>query len=97
MSLLIPIHEDNNLFIFLDEHPVFHQRTKHIDIRYYNIREHIVQNEIKLCQIDTNNQVADMLAILMKGVKFTDLHSLADMPSIRITRSWNIDEHEYII
>lgn len=65
---------------------MYHQRTKHICIRYYNIREHIVLNEIKLCQIDRNNQVADMLAKLLKGVKFTDLRSLADMPSIRIKR-----------
>ena len=63
---------------------VFHQRTKHIDIRYHFIREHIIQNEIKLCQIDTNNQVADMLTKGLNKVKFTNLRSLAGMKNIRI-------------
>lgn len=32
LQLPIPIHEDNNSCILLAEHPVFHMRTKHIDI-----------------------------------------------------------------
>mmetsp|Transcript_5436 Transcript_5436/g.6857 ORF Transcript_5436/g.6857 Transcript_5436/m.6857 type:complete len:155 (+) Transcript_5436:92-556(+) len=54
LTLPISIYEDNNSCILLAEHPVFHQRTKHIDIRYHFIREHIIQNKVKLCQIDTN-------------------------------------------
>ena len=43
LTLPVPIYEDNNSCILLAEHPVFHQRTKHIDIRYHFIREHVQQ------------------------------------------------------
>lgn len=76
LSLPIPIHENNNSCIFLAEYPVFHQRTKHIDIRYHFISEHIIKNQIILCQIDTNNQVADMLTNEL-NMKLAKLSSLA--------------------
>ena len=84
LSLPIPVYEDNNSCILLAEHPVFHQRTKHIDIRYHFIREHIIENKVKLCQIDTNYQVADMLTKGLNKVKFTHLRELAGMKNIRI-------------
>ena len=84
LTLPIPVYEDNNSCILLAEHPVFHLRTKHIDIRYHFIREHIIQNEIKLCQIDTNYQIADMLTKGLNKVKFTNLRGLAGMTNIRI-------------
>ncbi|CUM47093.1 unnamed protein product [Debaryomyces tyrocola] len=46
LKLPIPIHEDNYSCILLAEHPVFHLRTKHIDIRDHFIREHIIRKEI---------------------------------------------------
>ena len=84
LSLPIPVYEDNNSCILLAEHPVFHQRTKHIDIRYHFIREHIILNKVKLCQIDTNYQIADMLTKGLNKVKFTNLRGLAGMTNIRI-------------
>lgn len=84
LTLPIPVYEDNNSCILLAEHPVFHQRTKHIDIRYHFIREHIIQDEIKLCQIDTNYQIADMLTKALNKLKFTNLRGLAGMTNIRI-------------
>lgn len=87
LSLPIPVYENNNLCVLLAEHPVFHQHTKHIDIHFHFISEHIIKNQIILCQIDTNNQVADMLTNEL-NMNLTKLSSLAGMNNIRIKRRY---------
>lgn len=55
------IWEDNRGCIDLSENPVHHKRSKHIDIRYHYIREHVVANDIKLTYINSQEQLADLL------------------------------------
>lgn len=55
------IFEDNAGCIALSENPVFHKRSKHIDIRYHFIRERVANNEIKVKYIPTEDQLADLL------------------------------------
>jgi hypothetical protein len=50
------IFEDNQGCIALSGNPIFHKRTKHIDIRYHFIRERIVSKEVELKYIPTNNK-----------------------------------------
>ena len=40
--------------------PVFHKRTKHIEIKEHFIREHIANGEISLEYIETKRMVADI-------------------------------------
>ena len=42
------IYEDNKGCKLLSEHPVHHQRAKHIDIRHHFIRYHIQNKEVEL-------------------------------------------------
>jgi hypothetical protein len=42
------IHCDNQSCIRLSEHPVFHERSKHIAIKYYFIRDKFHEGEVKL-------------------------------------------------
>ena len=59
------IHCDNQSCIKLLINPVFHDRSKHIDIRYHHIRD-CVQRKIMLIQyIPIEDQDAD---ILMKAL-----------------------------
>jgi len=37
-----------------------HYRTKHIEIRYHFIRDHVAKGEFKTEYIDTNIQLADI-------------------------------------
>lgn len=52
---------DNNSAIKLAENPIFHARSKHIDIRHHFIRDLLKNKELTLRHISTNSQVADML------------------------------------
>ncbi|GJZ68075.1 retrovirus-related pol polyprotein from transposon TNT 1-94 [Tanacetum coccineum] len=49
----VPIFCDNISAIAISNNPVLHSRTKHIDIRYHFIRDHILKGDIELHFIPT--------------------------------------------
>jgi hypothetical protein len=62
------IHCDNQSCIKLSENPVFHDRSKHIEIRFHFIRDCVQKGTVKLQYVPTGEQVADILTkALMKG------------------------------
>jgi len=54
------IYVDNQAAKKISENDSDHDRTKHIDIRHYFIRDLINNNEIKLEWVSSNNQLADI-------------------------------------
>jgi hypothetical protein len=54
------IYEDNMGCIALSNNPVFHKRTKHIDIRYHFVRERVESGVIEIKYLPTNQQLADI-------------------------------------
>jgi hypothetical protein len=62
------IHCDNQSCIKLSENPVFHDRSKHIEIRYHFIRDCMQKGSVKLQYVPTGEQIADILTKpLVKG------------------------------
>ncbi|GJW10194.1 retrovirus-related pol polyprotein from transposon TNT 1-94 [Tanacetum coccineum] len=59
-QVLVPIFCDNTSAIVISNNPVMHSRTKHIDIRYHFIRDHILKRDIELHFIPTQCQLADI-------------------------------------
>jgi hypothetical protein len=55
------IYFDNQSFMRLSEHPVFHDQSKHIEIKYYFIHDKVQEGEAKLKYISTDEQAADIL------------------------------------
>jgi len=54
------IYCDNQSCIKLTENPVFHDRSKHIGIKYHFIRDYVQKGAVKLEYIPTDEQVADI-------------------------------------
>ncbi|MCO5576675.1 hypothetical protein L7F22_030490 [Adiantum nelumboides] len=54
------IHCDNLSSIQLARNPVFHARTKHIEVHYHFIRERVLDGSIDLTFVRTDEQVADI-------------------------------------
>ncbi|GJS95248.1 putative ribonuclease H-like domain-containing protein [Tanacetum coccineum] len=53
--------------------PVFHQRTKHIEIRHHFIRDANEKNLIQVLKIHTDDNVADLLTKAFDGPRFAYL------------------------
>jgi hypothetical protein len=61
----ITLLEDNEGCINLANNPQEFKRTRHIQVKYHFIRNHIKDGTLKLKYVDTANQLAD---IFTKGV-----------------------------
>ncbi|GJU25926.1 putative reverse transcriptase domain-containing protein [Tanacetum coccineum] len=55
------IHVDNESAICVVKNPVSHSKTKHIEIRYYFIRDSYEKRLIEMVKIYTDDNVADLL------------------------------------
>ena len=64
------IYCDNQSCIKLSENPVFHDKSKHIDIKYQYICNMVEKGAVKLQYIATDEQVADVLTKSLSKVKF---------------------------
>jgi len=51
---------DNLSAMSLASNPIFHARTKHIEIDYHFIREKVANKDVVVRYINTRNQVADI-------------------------------------
>ena len=61
---------DNQSGICLSKNLVFHNRSKHIDIRYHFIRDMVQRGAVRLDHIGADEQVADILTKPLGKVKF---------------------------
>ncbi|GJY37758.1 putative ribonuclease H-like domain-containing protein, partial [Tanacetum coccineum] len=55
------IHIDNESTICIVKNPVFHSKTKHIEIRHHFIRDSYEKRLIQVIKIHTNHNVVDLL------------------------------------
>ena len=64
------IHCDNQSCFKLSENTVFHDRSKHIEMKYHFIRDLVQRGTLKLQCIRTNEQIADILTKPLPTTKF---------------------------
>lgn len=64
------IHCDNQSCVKLSENPIFHDRSKHIEIRYHFIRDMVQKGAVRLQYISTDEQIANILTKPLSRVKF---------------------------
>ncbi|XP_072149570.1 secreted RxLR effector protein 161-like [Setaria viridis] len=71
----IPLLCDNKSAIKLANNLVNHSRKKHIDIRYYFLRDHEAKGDIALSHVSTEKQLADIFKKPLDEQKFYALRS----------------------
>ena len=70
---------DSKSAIALGKNPVYHQRSQHIDVRFYSIREHVKNKEVELLYVKTQDQVADIFTKPLGAELFTKFKSSLGM------------------
>lgn len=73
---------DNRSAIDLAKNPVFHGRSKHIDIRFHFIRECVERGEVILKHVPSHEQRADVLTKALTTIKFEKLRSLPGVENL---------------
>ena len=56
----IPIYCDSKSAIQITANPVQHSKTKHIDIRYHFIKDHVEKGNVELYFVESDYQLADL-------------------------------------
>ncbi|KAJ9553412.1 hypothetical protein OSB04_017457 [Centaurea solstitialis] len=71
----IPIYCDNTSAIAIANNPVLHSKTKHIEIRYHFIRDHVMNGDVELHFVPTEYQLADLFTKPLDEKRFNQLIS----------------------
>ena len=64
------VHEDNSACIAVAANPVHKPRTRHIAIRYHNVRDACLEKTVFLQQVWTGHQVADIFTKALHKTEF---------------------------
>ena len=77
---------DNQSCIKMTENPVFHDKSKHIEICYFYIQNMIQKGAIKLQYVSTDEKVVDVLVNPLSQVKFEYFRDNKSQDNKRLSR-----------
>lgn len=69
----VPIYCDNQGAVRLAYNAEFHQKTKHIPLRYHYIRDQVAEGKIEVKYVSTEDQLADIFTKALPGPKFVEM------------------------
>ena len=71
-----PLHIDNNSAVSVSKNPEHHGRMKHLDLRFFWLREAVNDGHISLKHISTNEMPADILTKSLARQKVSEMRVL---------------------
>lgn len=70
------LYVDNQSAIAIAKNPVYHDRSKHIDVRFHFLRDLVAAEVVALANVNTKNQLADILTKALPTQAFARLRSM---------------------
>ncbi|PNY05352.1 hypothetical protein L195_g001799 [Trifolium pratense] len=67
---------DNSSSIKVSKNPIMHGRMKHIDVRYYFLRDLVKDGTLELKHCSTSDQIADAMTKPLKLESFTKFREM---------------------
>ena len=86
---MMVVHCDNQSCIKLTENSIFHDRSKHIDMKYHYIQDLVQRKTVKLQYIATSEHVVDILTKPLTSRQFVQLRGKLGVAAID-----SLDERE---
>jgi hypothetical protein len=75
----VELRVDSKSALTLAKNLIFHERRKHIQVRYHFIRGCLEKGNFKAYYINTKDQLADLLTKLLCRIKFLEPYSRIEM------------------
>jgi len=66
----ITVQSDNQSVIHLSKNQVYHERTKHVDVKLHFVRETIVEGVVLVKKVSTEHNLSDMITKVLPSSKF---------------------------
>ena len=82
-NLQIIIYCDNMSSIYLANNPVFHARTKHIEVHYHFVREKVLSRDIEKHYVKIDMQVVDMFTKFLDSTRIKQFKEYINLQDIQ--------------
>ena len=87
----IVIYCDNLSSIQLAQNPVFHARTKHIEVHYHFIRERVLAGDIDLAYVSTDEQVVDIFTKALGAEKLRGFRTMLGVQELQLSLRGSVE------
>jgi hypothetical protein len=91
VDVFVIIYCDNINSILLANNPVYHARTKHIEVHHHFIREKILAREINLIHVSTENQVVDIFTKTLGTNKLKRFGKMLDVLEVDLSLRGSVE------
>jgi hypothetical protein len=91
VDALIVIYCDNINSILLANNPMYHSRTKHIEVYYHFIREKVLAREINLIHVNSKDQVTDIFTMALGTDKLRNCFQMFGVLKMHLSSRGNVE------